>query len=528
MDSHITRIVVVGGTAVGWTAAARLASAFRATVSIAVLETPDLPGAGENSQAAVIEPEFQRELFDRLGVPEEEWMRTCRASFKAAVRYVNWRTEGPAEILPRTLENGSPDYFYDPCSGIPECEDSLLVDHWRRRRANGESTENFDYACFREPPLMDARKSPRWLDGRRAFPYGWHVDIRLFTEYLRNTATGRFGVRTLRGTPRTAERDERGMLTALHTAEGHRVPGDLFLDCTGPEGLVLAGILREPYLDAPDRPRCDRAVTVTVPYDRTAYDVDPFTTAAALPSGWTWKMPLVDGFEAGHAYPGDRIGPDEAARTLCALWGLRPEHTPVRHTAPRTGHSRRAWVKNCVALGPAADARDSLAGGPLSGVLKALDRLVRDFPALQDRDGPAARFNRAVTTGSARAREFAQLLHHTSPRADTPYWTARRTAPLSPELADCLAAHSAALTPERHELRYAGVLAALAPGGRTFRASLAHRQDAREVADAHFVRIKRQQHILLETLPTAGQYLSRLHVRPTAQHTDRTARTARY
>ncbi|WP_432079290.1 tryptophan 7-halogenase [Streptomyces sp. YPW6] len=520
MDSHITSIVVVGGTAVGWTAAARLASAFGETVSIAVLETPERPGAPEESQVpqvVSVEPEFQRELFDRLGIPEEQWMRNCRASFKAAVRYVNWRTEGPMELSPRTLKNGSSDYFYDPCSDIPECEDSLLLDHWRRRRANGESTENADYACFREPPLMDARKSPRWLDGRRAFPYGWHVDIRLFTEYLRNTATGRFGVRVLRGTPRAAERDERGMLTALHTIGGRRVPGDLFLDCTGREGLILAGLLGEPYADAPDRPGCDRAVAVTVPYDRAEHDVDPFTTATALPSGWAWKMPLADGFDAGLAYPGDRTGPEEAARTLCALWGLHPERTTVRHTATRTGHSSRAWVKNCVALGPAADARDPLAGGPLSGVLGALNRLVRDFPALQDREGPAARFNRAVATGSARARDFAQALHHVSPRADTPYWSARRAAPLSPELADCLAAYRAALTPERHELRYAGVLAALAPGGRAFRASLAHRQDAREVADAHFVRIKRQQHILLETLPTAGQYLRRLHGLPTAR-----------
>ncbi|MEI5033813.1 hypothetical protein RB201_16605 [Streptomyces sp. S1A(2023)] len=37
------------------------------------------------------------------------------------------------------------------------------------------------------------------------------------------------------------------------------------------------------------------------------------------------------------------------------------------------------------------------------------------------------------------------------------------------------------------------------------------------MADARFLRIKRQQRILLETLPTAGQYLRRLQARPPAR-----------
>ncbi|UYQ64849.1 tryptophan 7-halogenase [Streptomyces peucetius] len=525
MDSHITRIVVVGGTAAGWTAAARLASAFRETVSVTVLETPSRSDFQETGQVAAVGPEIQRDLFDRLGVPEEEWMRACCASFSVAVRHVNWRTEGPAEIAARTMAGGGVDHFYSPCSEIPECEDSLLSDHWHYRRKNGETIEPFDHACFREPPLMDAGKSPRWLDGRAALPYGWHVDSRMFTEFLRNLATGRFGVRAVRDELLHAERDADGMLTVLHTAKGRALPGEFFLDCSGPEGLLIAGTLQEPFTGARDRLPCDSAVTVTVPHDHTAHGIEPFATATALPAGRAWKMPLPGRFGAGYVYAREWTDPDEAASTLCGLWGLRPERAVVRHIALRTGHSRRSWVKNCVAVGPAACSLEPPAAGPLSGgVLDSLDRLVRDFPSRQDREGPAARFNRAVGAGSARARDAAQLLYRAAPRADTPFWKSQKELPLSAELADCLAAYRAGLTPDGQELDHVGVLAALAPGRAAPRAALAHRQDVRDVADAHFLRIKRQQQILLETLPTAEQYLRRLHGRPApAQDSGRTA-----
>ncbi|WP_338932388.1 tryptophan halogenase family protein [Streptomyces netropsis] len=515
MDSHVRRVVVVGGTASGWIAAARLASAFHGTVSVAVLETPQRAAAvSATGQVGALAPELQRGLFDRIGVSEEEWMRACCASFRTAVRYVNWRTEGAAESAVRITGNGGVDHFYRPCADMPRCAELPLSDFWRHRRHGGETAEAYDYACFREPPLMDARKSPRWLDGRTAVPYGWHADVRMFTQYLRKTAMRRFGVRSVHGELLHAERDERGMLTVLHTVEGASVAGDLFLDCTGAESLLLAGVLREPFLDARDRLLCDSAVTVTVPHDDAAHGIDPFTTATAMPDGWAWRMPLPDRFGAGLVHARDRTDPQEAADRLCALWGLRPGHATVRHIAYRTGRSRRAWVKNCVALGSAASFVEPLADEGLADVLHMMDRLVRDFPTRDDAEAPATRFNRAARTRHERSRDFAQLLYFAAPRADTPFWRAQRELPLSDTLAEYLVGHRAGLSPDTAEAPYDALLAALAPGRAAPPAALAHRPAARRAADAEFSRIARQQRILLETLPGAHEYLHRLHTRP--------------
>ncbi|MEH0532675.1 tryptophan 7-halogenase [Streptomyces stelliscabiei] len=74
--------------------AAYLGKALENTVEITVLEAPTIPRIGVG-EATV--PNLQRVLFDFLGINEDEWMRECNASFKTAVRFVNWRTEGKGE-----------------------------------------------------------------------------------------------------------------------------------------------------------------------------------------------------------------------------------------------------------------------------------------------------------------------------------------------------------------------------------------------------------------------------------------------
>ncbi|MFJ4283499.1 tryptophan 7-halogenase [Streptomyces massasporeus] len=515
MDSRIEEIVIVGGTLAGWTAAVRLAAALGRTVGVTVLETPrHTADTEQNGQVVAVPPQVQRDLFDRLGCQEETWMRACSASFTLAVRYVNWTTGGPARTAPRPTAGHNPDRFHRPFASLPECDEIPLSEFWRLRRGTGETIEPFDYACFREPPLLDALKSPRWMDGRAAVTYGWHADSGMLAQFLRKTAVQQYGVQTVRGDARSADRDGDGMLTALRTADGTRLTGDLFLDCTGPRSLLLSGLLREPFSGAGGHLLTDRTVTVTVPHDSAVEGIEPFGTATALPYGWAWRRPLPGRFGAGLVYASAWTDEADAVRTLCGLWGLRPGDADVRHHSLRTGATRRAWVKNCVALGAAGCSADPLADEGLGDVLRQLHRLVRDFPSLHDRDAPAARFNRAAAADFAAARDQAQLLYRAAPRADTPFWRAQRDLPLSDALSNCLEGHRAGLCPEPGEAPLRLLLTALDARGARQPVALLHRPAARRTADGHFARIRRQQRILLETLPTAHDYLHRLHSRP--------------
>jgi tryptophan 6-halogenase len=158
MSDRIQRVIILGGGTAGWMTAAYLGKALQGTTSITVIETPSIPriGVGE----ATI-PNLQTAFFDFLGIAEGEWMRECNASFKSAIKFVNWRTPGLGQAHPRELDGGKLDYFYHVFGVLPNYDQVPLSHYWFNDSFHGRTDEEFAYACFREPPAMDALKAPR-------------------------------------------------------------------------------------------------------------------------------------------------------------------------------------------------------------------------------------------------------------------------------------------------------------------------------------------------------------------------------
>ncbi|MFD0277757.1 tryptophan 7-halogenase [Kitasatospora sp. NPDC127111] len=488
------RILIAGGTLTAWIAAARLASALRGTVRVTVVE-PAAPDERPSPQVTALSPAFRDGLFDRLGTPESTWMRACSASFGAATKFTGWRPD--------------PVYLPDPATPAG-CEGFPLTDFWQLRRRTGRTAEPVDHACFVVPPLLDAGKSPRWFDGRAAFPYGWHVDSGLLTQFLRRAAVDTCGVRIRAAEILGAERDGAGLITALHTTGG-REEADLYLDCTGPAARLLSGLLGEPFVPAAGRAPADRTAAVTVPHDTARLGIEPYTTVTALPEGTLWRRPLPGRRAVGLAYAGTRTTPDEAARVLLRAAGLPrtdAARAAVTHTASTPGRLRRSWVGNCLALGAAAGSADPLAEDH-AATLDLLDRLIRDLPSRTAPQAPAARFNSAAAAHHDRALDLARLRHATSPAGQA------APAALPAHLRSVLRAHAAGLAPTPEELPLRTLLTVLSPHTAAPPAALAHHPHAVRAAEDAFARIKRHQRTLLETLPAAHSYLAHLTA-PTA------------
>jgi tryptophan halogenase len=127
MDGRIKRVVILGGGTAGWMTAAYLGKALQGTTSLTVLEAPTVPriGVGE----ATI-PNLQTAFFDFLGIPEDEWMRECNASFKSAIKFINWRTPGVGEPRPRPISGDRADYFYHVFGVLPNHDQVPLSHYW--------------------------------------------------------------------------------------------------------------------------------------------------------------------------------------------------------------------------------------------------------------------------------------------------------------------------------------------------------------------------------------------------------------
>ncbi len=529
MDSRIKDVVIVGGGTAGWMAAAYLAKHLQGSARVTLMEAPAIAriGVGE----ATI-PNLQKVFFEFLGLAEHDWMRECNASFKIGVRFVNWRTPGPGLPTPRNID-GRPDHFDHPFGILPDCDQIPITHYWFLKRYLGETEEPFDYACFREPPILDGNRSPCWLDGKPSTRYAWHFDAHLVAAFLQRHATKYLDVRHIEDELEGVNRRGDGYIESLRTKSGRTLSGDLFIDCTGFRGLLINQALGEPFIDMNDHLLCDSAVASAVSHDDARLGVEPFTSAIAMPAGWTWKIPLLERFGTGYVYSSQFTTEDQAAEDFCRLWGLDPAAASLNKIRFRVGRNRRAWVNNCVSIGLSSCFVEPLESSGIYFIYAALYQLAKHFPDTRFDPTLIDGFNREIATMFDDTRDFLQAHFRYSPRVDTPFWRANKDLQIASGLQEKVATYKAGLAvnpPITDESSYYGsfeaefrnfwtngsyycIFAGLGLLPDQPYPLLTYKTESIRKAESLFDRVKQQQRDLLQTLPSNYEFLHRLHGR---------------
>lgn len=515
----IEHVVILGGGTAGWMAASYLKKAYP-SVNFTLMEAPAIPriGVGE----ATI-PNLQRVFFDFLGIEEDEWMRHCNAAFKVAVRFENWR-KPPAP--------GLDDHYYHNFGVMPICEGLPLSHYWAHKRLNGFD-EPVDYACYKEPPLMDLKLAPRFLDGTRAMYYAWHMDAHMVADFLRDKAKS-WGVNHVIDTLENVELDDRGFIKALRTTSGRTIAGDLFIDCSGFRGLLINKAMGEPFVDMNDYLLCNSAVATAVPNDDEKTGIDPYTSAIAKTAGWIWKIPMLGRFGTGYVYCDRFMSEDQAADEFCKQWNIDPNKTPLNKIRFRVGRNRRAWVKNCVSIGLSSCFVEPLESSGIYFIYAAIYQLAKHFPDKSFHPTLISRFNREIEYMFDDTRDFIQMHYLTTPREDTPFWKANKyELTISDDVKYKLETYKAGLSVNptvmdensyysnfESEFRnfwvdgsFYCILAGMGWYPEQSLPSLRYRPEAQAKAEQMFRDIKKKSEELKKTLPTNYQFLRKLHGR---------------
>jgi tryptophan halogenase len=520
MDNAIRDVVILGGGTAGWMTASYLQKVFEGTVRITLMEADTIPkiGVGE----ATI-PNLQRVFFDRLGIPEDEWMRACNGAFKMAVKFINWRKRAPGE-----KEN----HFYHAFGLIPNVDNVPLSHYWvLRNEGRSRPDEAVDYACYREPPIMDANLAPRFRDGSHAVNYAWHFDAHRVADYLRSLAIN-WGVRHVVDELESVEKTPEGNIRALRTRKGQVLEGDLFVDCSGFRSLLIGKAMEEPFLDMSDHLLCDSAVATPIEHDDARLGIEPYTSSIAKRHGWIWKTPMLSRFGTGYVYSSRFCSQDEAVREFSQHWGLDPEKTPFNRIRFRVGRNRRSWVKNCVSIGLSSCFLEPLESSGIYFITAAIYQLAKHFPEKNIDPVLVDRFNREIESMFDDSRDFIQAHFLTSSRDDSPFWLANKhDLKLSDNIQDKLETWKAGLVvnmPVATEEAYYGnfenefrnfwtnssyycILAGMGWMPERPLPTLRYRPSSVARAEAAFQNMKLRQELLLKQLPTHYEFLRRLH-----------------
>lgn len=521
MNDLIQKVVILGGGTAGWMTASYLKKTFGEAVSITLIEADTIPKIGVG-EATV--PNLQRAFFDFLGVPEDEWMRECNASFKGAVKFVNWRKHPDAQ---------GNNHFYHHFGLIPNCDGVPLSQYWVLRKQMEGNQEAMDYSCYMQSAILDAKLSPRMLDGTRTMAYAWHFDANLVAAYLRKLAVG-WGVQHVVDELETVEHHPDGSIAALTTKRGGRYDGDLFVDCSGFRGLLINKAMNEPFIDMKNQLFCDSAVAASVAHDDAANGIEPYTSAIAMQHGWTWKIPMLGRFGSGYVYASDFVSQDEATGEFLKLWNLDANKVKLNQIRFRTGRNRRAWVKNCVSIGLASCFLEPLESTGIYFIYAAIYQLTKHFPDKSFDPRLIERFNEEIEVMFDDCRDFVQAHYFTTSRDDTPFWRANKNdMRLSDNIKYKLATYKSGLAvnmPITDEANYYGnfeaefrnfwtnssyycIFAGMGWEPDNPMPKIRYQPDRIQRADDMFTALKHQGSELKARLPSCEDYLRHLHNR---------------
>ncbi|RFP13939.1 tryptophan 7-halogenase [Duganella sp. BJB488] len=421
----VRRIVIVGGGSAGWLTAGLIAADHQgSSLHITLIESPDIApiGVGEGTWPSM------RDTLRRIGVSESDFFRECDASFKQGSRFNRWVT------------GADNDYYFHPFV-LPQGYDEVnLPEQWLAQHPDIPFADLVSY----QPHLCVNGRAPKQVvtpEFSSVANYGYHLDAGKFGVFLRKHCLEKLGVHYVPDNVAGVASHDNGDIAALHTQAHGALEGDLFIDCTGMQSLLLGKHYQVPFLSQKHVLYNDTALAVQVPYPDDNYPIASQTSSTAQSAGWIWDIGLPTRRGVGHVYSSAHIGGEQAEaelRRYISDTGGPQDIPPPRKLSFNPGYRERFWHRNCVAIGLSAGFIEPLEASALALAEMSAAMVSDELPATRAAmDIVAARFNEAFTYRWERVIDFLKLHYVLSQRRDSDYWR-DNTASVPERLGDLL------------------------------------------------------------------------------------------
>jgi tryptophan 7-halogenase len=414
-DRRIRSVAIVGGGTAGWMAAAALSKSLAGMgVELRLIESAQVNPVGVGE--ATIPPIM--DYIRQLGIDESELVREIKATYKLGIGYRDWTRTGHF-------------YFHPFGPAGPGIGNIPFQAYWLKSLLEGKAAPLEEYSIQTMAALRGRFARPQHAPNTplNKITYALHFDAGRFAQYLRGYAEAR-GVRRTEGHVRHVSlRGADGFVESVTLENGESVCADLFVDCSGFQGLLIEGALRTGYQDWSQWLPCDRAVIVHT--ERSA-PPNPYTLVTAREAGWQWQIPLQHRDGNGYIYSSEFSGDSAAGALLASNLSGRALSEPAALRF-RPGRRSAAWNRNVVALGLAAGFLEPLEATSIHLIQRGIAMLLKFFP---DRDFAPAdtdRYNRLLEAEFARVRDFL-LLHYSQTQRAGAFWQHCRDIPLTESL----------------------------------------------------------------------------------------------
>jgi tryptophan halogenase len=419
MTNSVNRIVIVGGGTAGWLSAGIIAAEHYiadAPVSdknrfqLYLVESPDIPtvGVGEGTWPSM------RTTLQKIGVSETDFIRECNVSFKQGTEFHNWT-------------KGGDDTYTHPFTVPHKYSETNLAPHWQSVR---DKVKFADAVCP-QSRLFNNQLAPKNIaTPEYAFNvnYGYHLDAGKFADFLRRHCIDNLGVTHISANMTAINCADNGDIKSIATDTCGDIEGDLFIDCSGSQALLLGQHYGIPLVSKKQFLFNDSALAVQVPYLQADDPIQSCTLSTAQSAGWIWDIGLPTRRGVGYVYSSAHNSEDGAKTELLNYIATTASEqiaadASIRKITFDPGHREKFWHRNCVAIGMASGFIEPLEASALVLVELSAAMIADQLPAnRQMMDLVAKRFNDKFLYRWDRIVDFLKLHYLLTQREDSDYW----------------------------------------------------------------------------------------------------------
>ena len=415
-------IIIVGGGTSGWMTAATLSKQFKnSAVNITLIESTTMGtiGVGEATIPTL------RRFYTKLGFTDLDVLKATNATCKLGIEFKGWSGDESSFIHPFGL-------YGQEVNHVP------FHHYFTKLRQGGDNTAFSDYSLganlAKNSKFLQPETKPK--NQLEIFDWALHFDAGLFAKLMRDYSL-KNGINHIDGKIEHVNvNDTSGDIDTLVLESGQTMSGDLFIDCSGFSALLIEQALKTGYEDWSHYLVCDTAVAV-----QSELIGDPIarTVAQAQKAGWQWQIPLQTRMGNGIVFSSQFINEDDAISAM--LSDIQGNITQEPRSFSFTpGRRKKAWNKNCVAVGLASGFLEPLESTSIALVETAVEKIASFLEEQEYGQEEADKFNYAMGQEYERVRDFIILHYKLNGRTDSPMWQHCRDLAIPQTLTDKMAA----------------------------------------------------------------------------------------
>jgi tryptophan 7-halogenase len=392
MSAHrpLSRVVVLGRDADLWLCVNAISRALSpAGVRVIAIE---LPTRLTPSHVSATLPPLEA-FHAKLGVQEPALIRATGGSFSFGQNIVG--------LSGGSASHRTPSFFHAWGAYGAPIDGSAFFPCWLKATRHGLNVSFQDFCLS----AVAARNGRMLLpdEATSAFgrtDYGYHLQSMAYASHLKSTSAT-LGVKMYQAQSGIVERDENGLIAALIIDGSLRIEGQLFIDATGEEAILIGRSLDVPWTSWRPHFAVDRLLSARAP---AFTSTPPFAEIRTARDGWTALHPNQVATGVLHAYSSGICGDEDALQSATATSGAQLADVFIRSVHP--GVRSNVWEGNCVAIGAAACILDPIHDVDLHVLQLGIVHLLSLFPVTDQFTAEREEYNRVMRSFCERIRDF--------------------------------------------------------------------------------------------------------------------------